>query len=54
MNRLQLDWTLVLRTDRNAFIDDYLDNITFKPNEDELSMMANYILWGKSDKGKNA
>lgn len=47
MNRLQLDWTLVLRTDRKAFIDKYLDNITYKPNEDELSMMANYILWGK-------
>lgn len=47
MNRLQLDWSLVLRTDRKAFIDKYLDNITYKPNEDELSMMANYILWGK-------
>lgn len=52
MNRLQLDWTLVLRTDRNAFIDKYLDNITFKPNEDELSMMANYILWGKSSESE--
>lgn len=57
MNRLQLDWTLVLRTDRNAFIDDYLNKISFKPNEDELSMMANYILWGKeseSEKDGNA
>lgn len=47
MNRLQLDWTLVLRTDRNAFIDDYLSKISFTPTEDELSTMANYILWGK-------
>ena len=47
MNRLQLDWTLVLRTDRKNFIDDYLTKISFTPNEDELSMMANYILWGK-------
>lgn len=52
MNRLQLDWSLVLRTDRNAFIDDYLSKITFKPNEDELSMMANYILWGKSSESE--
>lgn len=47
MNRLQLDWNLVLRTDRKNFIDDYLTKISFTPNEDELSMMANYILWGK-------
>lgn len=57
MNRLQLDWSLVLRTDRKTFIDDYLTKISFAPNEDELSMMANYILWGKeseSEKDGNA
>lgn len=47
MNKLQLDWTLVLRTDRKAFIDNYLTQIPFEPTEDELSMMASYILWGK-------
>ena len=47
MNRLQLDWNLVLRTERKAFVDDYLTKILFKPTEDELSTMANYILWGK-------
>ena len=47
MNRLQLDWNIILRTDRKNFVDDYLSRISFTPNEDELSMMANYILWGK-------
>lgn len=47
MNRLNLDWTLNLRTERKAFIEDYLTKILFTPTEDELSTMANYILWGK-------
>lgn len=47
MNRLNLDWTLILRQDRKAFIDKYLQTIAFTPTEDELSTMADYILWGK-------
>jgi hypothetical protein len=47
MNKLNLDWTLNLRTERKAFIDDYLTKITFKPDKEDISMMANYILWGK-------
>lgn len=46
-NRLELDWTLNLRTERKAFVDDYLTKISFTPDSDELSTMANYILWGK-------
>lgn len=47
MNRLNLDWNLNLREERKNFIEDYLKRITFTPTEDELSTMANYILWGK-------
>lgn len=47
MNRLNLDWTLNLRTERKNFVEDYLSKISFKPTEDELSTMADYILWGK-------
>ena len=47
MNRLNLDWDITLRTERKAFIDDYLSKIAFTPTEDELSTMADYILWGK-------
>lgn len=49
MNRLNLDWTLNLRTERKAFVEDYLTKILFTPTEDELNMMANYMLWGKED-----
>ena len=47
MNRLNLDWNIELRTDRKNFIDNYLSKINFVPTEDELSTMADYILWGK-------
>lgn len=47
MNRLNLDWSLNLRQERKEFIDRYLNMITFTPTEEELSTMANYILWGK-------
>jgi len=47
MNRLNLNWDITLRTERKAFINDYLSKIDFVPTEDELSTMADYILWGK-------
>ena len=47
MNRLNLDWSLTLRQERKEFVDKYLESITFKPTEDELCTMADYILWGK-------
>lgn len=57
VNRLQLDFKLELRSERTAFIDEYLKKILFKPTEEELDLMAKYILWGKEkteDKGKAA
>ena len=47
MNRLKLDWDLNLRSERKAFIDKYVEALDFVPNEEELTTMANYILWGK-------
>ena len=47
MNRLNLDWTLNLREERKNFVEDYLTKISFTPTAEELSTMADYILWGK-------
>ena len=52
-NRLQLDWKLSTREDRNAYVRQYLDKITWTPNEAELDMMAKYILWGVNSEGLN-
>lgn len=49
MNRLNLNFQLVLRSERLQFIRDYLEVIPFKPTSDELEMMGKYILWGKED-----
>lgn len=51
--RLRLDWSITTRSDRNQFIKDYLNTISFQPNEDELDMMAKYILWGTNKDGLN-
>lgn len=54
MNRLNLDWKISLRTERIQFINKYLENLPFDPTEEELTMMSNYILWGKiSDSDKD-
>ncbi len=53
-NRLQLNFQLESAADRAAFIDQYLQEIKFQPNEYELETIANYILWGKNDKGLNS
>ena len=49
-NRLKLDFSLELVTERQAFIEQYLQQPQFKsypPTEDELETMSNYLLWGK-------
>ena len=53
MNRLQLDWTLKSRQERNKYAKEYLDRISWTPNESELDMIAKYILWGTNTEGLN-
>lgn len=52
-NRLQLDWKLTSREDRNEYVRQYLDQISWTPTETELDMMAKYILWGVNEEGLN-
>ena len=52
-NRLQLDWKLSSRQDRNKYIHEYINRINFAPTEAELDMMAKYILWGTNTEGLN-
>ena len=56
-NRLHLDFSLTTQEERRNFLDTYLQQKQFidrPPSEDELSTMADYLLWGKNDKGQNA
>ena len=57
-NRLHLDFSLSTNEQRREFLDNYLTQPEFAsrpPTEDELEMMANYLLWGKDPKtGLNA
>ena len=55
-NRLKLDFTLSTADERKAFLEQYLTSDTFTtypPDEEELSTMADYLLWGKDEHGKN-
>lgn len=55
-NRLQLDFGIAETENRKKFIDQYLQEPQFlkkPPTEEELEMMANYILWGKDEDGLN-
>ena len=52
-NRLQLNFQLESAADRTAFVEEYLNTITFTPTAEELETISNYILWGKNEKGKN-
>ena len=55
-NRLKLDFSLQTNTERKEFLEQYLQTDMFKqrpPNEDELATMADYLLWGKDEHGKN-
>lgn len=47
-SRLNLDWSLEFKDERNAFVQEYLKRLTFTPNDDEIEMMGKYILWGKT------
>ena len=53
-NRLHLNFELESAEDRAQFVREYLANLAFDPNESELETISNYILWGKSQNGKNA
>lgn len=56
LNRLRLDFSLTTREERNNFLQSYLTQQQFidaPPTEDELNTMADYLLWGKDEKGKN-
>lgn len=56
-NRLQLDFSLETTSERNAFVQEYLQNEIFTkkpPTEKELETISNYILFGKDEDGKNA
>jgi hypothetical protein len=55
-NRLKLDFSLQTSTERKEFLEKYLASDIFvknEPNEDELATMADYLLWGKDEKGRN-
>lgn len=55
-NRLKLNFALTTQSERKAFLEEYLTSSMFKqlpPTEDELSTMADYLLWGKDEEGKN-
>lgn len=52
-NRLRLDFSLESAEERAAFVQEYMADLTFVPNEYELETISNYILWGKDSKGKN-
>lgn len=53
-NRLRLDWSINSSSERNKFIQEYLQNISFTPTDDELEILSNYILWGKDPDGTSA
>lgn len=50
MNRLKLDFSLNTTIERTNFLNKYMSTLNFTPNEDELEIMANYVLWGKDPK----
>lgn len=56
MNRLKLNWALSTSTERNDFVQQYIQQEPFlsRPlTSDELETIANYILWGKNENDKN-
>lgn len=52
-NRIFLDWKLNTTEERRDFVVNYLKEIKFVPNEEELEILSNYILWGKDPDGLN-
>lgn len=53
-NRLNLNFQLESVQDRSEYVQKYLQEIKFTPNEKELETISNYILWGKNKNGLNA
>lgn len=49
-----LDYTIERDVDRNKAVYDILDKLSRDPSPSELEQMANYILYGKDENGKNA
>lgn len=52
-NRLNLDFSIGTDKDRIDFINNYIQKVQ-NFTEEELETMANYILWGRDENGKNA
>lgn len=52
-NRLKLNFELENALDRSSFIQEYLPTLGFSLNEHEVETIANYLLWGKDQKGRN-
>ena len=53
-NRLALNWSLNLATERRDFVESYLTRPEFAkkpPTDDELETISNYILFGKDEDG---
>lgn len=53
-NRLRLDFSLTTATERQDFLEKYLETIDFQPNEYELEQLGSYLLWGTDTEGKNS
>lgn len=51
--RLRLDFSLDTVEERTRFIEEYFKNIDFAPNQEEIEMAGNYILWGKDASGQS-
>lgn len=54
MSRLNLDFSLQTAEERQKFITQYLKEITFKPNRQELNQIGDYLLWGKDSQTNTA
>lgn len=52
-NRLKLDWKITDAQGRADFVQEYVKTLDFEPNEEELEVLGNYLLFGKDEDGKN-
>lgn len=55
-NRLRLDFSLNTQEERRKFVDNYVGSQEFVDvplRDEELEMIANYLLWGKDEDGLN-
>lgn len=49
-----LDYNIERDVDRLQAVEDILDNLETRPSNNDLELMASYILYGKDENGKNA